>query len=104
MVRIAECHVEARADVVAKRDRARKIGAVAALLLGDRERRRHDGTARMEAAAEVRIVGFVGVAGHGIGKRGAFGRHDQRCADDGRLLRSAKAVHVARGNPPGAQP
>ncbi len=77
-VRIAERHVEARADVVAERDRAQEVGAAAVGELGDRERRRHDAAAGMVAAAQMGIVGLVGVAAHGVGERRALDRNHQR--------------------------
>ncbi len=89
---VAERHVEARADVVAERDRAQEGGAAAVLQLGDRERRRHDAAAGMEAAAQMRVVGLVGMAGHAVGERREFGRNHERGADDGRLRRAARSA------------
>ncbi len=59
---VAERHGEPCADVVAERDRAQEGRAVAILQLGDRERRRHDAAAGMKAAAQMRVVGLVGMA------------------------------------------
>ncbi len=66
----AHGHDDARADVVTKRHRAQEARPVDAELLAGRERRGHDGAARMRARGIVRIVGLVRMRHDAVGERG----------------------------------
>ena len=102
--RIAERHGEACADVVAERHRAQEVGTAAVGELGDRERGRDDAAARMVAAAQMRVVGLVGMSGHGVGKRRAFDWNQQRRPDQSRFGGTAEALHIVDGQFAGLEP
>jgi len=49
----------------------------------------------MKAAAEVRIVGLVGMPRHAVRERSELGWNEERGADHARLLDVAEAAHIA---------
>jgi len=88
-------HDDARADVVTERHGPEQAGAIDAVDLADRERRRHRRAAGMRTRFIVRIVGFIGMRHHAIGERGIDGCGSQSRSDDGDGAVAAMLTDVA---------
>ena len=68
--RAAQAHRDARADVVAERDRAQEVRPVDAESLAERQRGGDHRAAGVRARWAVGVVGLVGVREHAVGERG----------------------------------
>jgi hypothetical protein len=98
-----ERHGRARADVVAQRHGANEIAPAKVALLGNRQGGGNDGATGMKPAAEMGIVGLVGMPRHAVGQGRIRRRKKKRNADDGRLLRTPCPLDEAGGEPAGAE-